>query len=102
MTQEKTYTELEYRQYMNVINKEVRNKIADRTPVRSGRAKRGWEGRYLGGNRIHSTVDNKVPYVPYLEQGHSRQAPNGFMKQGIDAGMASAERIIKEIERLQK
>ena len=47
-------------------------------------------------------MDNKVPYVPYLEQGHSRQAPNGFMKQGIDAGMASAEQIIKEIERLQK
>jgi hypothetical protein len=46
-------------------------------------------------------VDNKVPYVPYLENGHSKQAPNGFMKQGIDAGMASAELIIKEIERLK-
>ena len=53
-----------------------------RTPIDTGRARRGWTQRSQG---TSASVENTVPYVPYLEKGHSRQAPNGFVKQSVTA-----------------
>ena len=45
------------------------------TPVDQGRARRGW--RKEQGFRQVSVV-NRVPYIDALEDGHSKQAPNGI------------------------
>lgn len=59
---------------------EVQSQIQRRTPIKSGNARRGWQTR-------QSTIENKVPYIERLEHGYSRQAPNGFVRQGILAAI---------------
>ena len=50
-------------------------------PYDTGRSRRGWTLKsYQNGNVV---VFNKVHYVQYLEAGHSKQAPNGFIQQSI-------------------
>ena len=50
------------------------------TPIRTGRAKRGWRktSTYrIGDSKV--LVENKVPYIGLLDQGRSRQAPKGII-----------------------
>jgi hypothetical protein len=52
------------------------------TPVRTGRAQRGWQRRQRarvgqGGNT--PIIANTVPYIEPLDQGHSKQAPDGIV-----------------------
>lgn len=50
------------------------------TPIDRGRARRGWKLQRAGEKYV---VDNTVPYIKVLEQGHSKQAPNGMIKPAI-------------------
>jgi hypothetical protein len=68
----------------NELQDTVKTEIATRTPIDSGRARRGWSKRSSGKDRI---VKNTVPYIERLEGGYSRQAPNGFTKQAVKATM---------------
>jgi hypothetical protein len=57
------------------------NEVKDTTPVREGRAKRGWrkKGKYdiaRGGSQ--TVIENRVPYIGILDEGSSRQAPRGM------------------------
>lgn len=52
--------------------------IKPRTPIDTGRARRGWSKR-------RESVRNDVPYIERLEGGYSRQAPRGFTNQAINA-----------------
>lgn len=47
-----------------------------KTPIDKGQARRGWrlDSRY----KMKSIV-NRVPYIVQLEQGHSKQSPNGIL-----------------------
>jgi hypothetical protein len=45
------------------------------TPIRSGRARRNWTKNV---RRQDFTVENTVPYIGRLEEGYSKQAPNGI------------------------
>jgi hypothetical protein len=60
---------------------EVRTQVSGRTPIDTGRARRGWQQRSV------KSVENTVPYISKLEKGYSRQAPNGFVRQGISAAV---------------
>lgn len=55
-----------------------------KTPIDTGTAKRGWKQQ-------RGNVVNNVEYIPYLEDGHSKQAPSGI-----------AGPVIKEINRRYK
>lgn len=46
------------------------------TPIDKGQARQGWrkEKSYR-----QTSVINRVPYAQYLEEGHSKQAPNGIL-----------------------
>ena len=46
------------------------------TPIDKGQARRGWrlETRFK-----QKSVVNRVPYAVHLEEGHSKQAPNGIL-----------------------
>jgi hypothetical protein len=52
------------------------DRIRDRTPVDTGRARSGWEVQNR--SRDHRTIHNEVPYIWSLEMGHSQQAPHGM------------------------
>lgn len=64
----------------NDIAKEVYNGVRKRTPVRTGRARRGWEIDYANKVGDAATVGNDVPYITYLEDGTSRMAPVHMVK----------------------
>jgi len=68
------------------VRKEVRDRVARKTPVLSGRARDGWE---IEGTK----VINKVPYIGALEQGTSAKAPNGM----VGTTLVEIDGIIKEI-----
>ena len=46
------------------------------TPIDKGQARKGWRSENAGGD---IRIVNRVPYVDLLEQGRSKQAPNGIL-----------------------
>ena len=52
------------------------NEVKPLTPKDTGRARRGW---HLEGRGQKTKLVNNVPYIGYLEKGHSKQAPNGMI-----------------------
>jgi len=57
------------------------NEVKRTTPVREGRAKRGWRKRnkYDIGRKGETVVmDNQVPYIGILDEGSSSQAKQGM------------------------
>jgi len=64
---------------IRALTSTLQEEIKQRTPIDTGRARRGWQQRQDGG------VVNRVPYIGALEQGRSRQAPSGFVKQSVTA-----------------
>ena len=65
------------REVSNDLTKELRS----RTPIDTGKARRGWRENI---GRRKATVKNQVEYISYHEEGHSKQAPRGFVKQSIN------------------
>jgi hypothetical protein len=68
---------------------EVRLQVASRTPILTGQARRGWQ------QRGKTQVTNEVPYIGRLENGYSRQAPNGFVIQGTKAAIEATIKKVK-------
>ena len=50
------------------------------TPIRQGRARRGWRVERQGTN---TRVVNRVPYIGTLERGRSKQAPRGILRPTV-------------------
>lgn len=63
-------------EFIETIMKDVKDVAKQNTPVDTGRAQRGWRSK---GN----DVLNNVEYITYLEDGHSKQAPNGIASPTI-------------------
>jgi hypothetical protein len=59
----------------------LQSEIKRRTPIDTGRARKGWQRR-------KDSIRNDVPYIGYLEQGHSKQAPRGFTNQAVTATLS--------------
>lgn len=70
---------------------ELKSQVIPRTPIDTGRARRGWRVR----KGLNKRIENQVPYIGALERGRSRQAPRGFVKQSIEAAIAETERTTK-------
>ena len=47
-----------------------------KTPIDKGQARRGWR---LASRFKMKSVVNRGPYIVHLEEGHSKQAPNGII-----------------------
>lgn len=82
----------EVEQFFSLVASEFKTQVTARTPIRSGQARRGWQQRQFARQQI---VENQVPYIERLENGYSKQAPNGFVKQAITATVNKTKRIIK-------
>lgn len=68
----------DYHELLERIAEAVTAEAPKFTPKRTGRAASGWENR---SQRGEITVENRVPYVGYLEKPYvkSKQAPKGII-----------------------
>lgn len=63
------------------ISKDLHRELKKNTPVKTGKAQRGWRRKF---DRKGVTINNRVEYISYLDEGISRQAPDGFSKPSLD------------------
>jgi phosphoenolpyruvate carboxylase len=77
---EQTIREIEnsYHEFLERVADTITEAAPKFTPKRTGRAREGWENNSRKGEIL---VENKVPYVGYLEKPYvkSRQAPQGII-----------------------
>ena len=65
------------------VAEQVETIARSKTPIKSGNARRNWNTRK---GRQGFTVDNRVPYIGRLEEGYSKQAPQGIIQPTLRAG----------------
>lgn len=63
---------------IEALGEEYTSQVRRRTPIDTGRARRGWQKRT-------KEIRNDVPYIRRLENGYSSQARNGFVNQAVTA-----------------
>lgn len=96
-----------------VATLEVLGELKHRTPVDTGHARSNWipaagapyravepgsagaaqavgEVAIATGRVAKTFISNNVPYIQRLDQGHSQQAPTGFVRQSVFTGLARA------------
>lgn len=68
----------QYHEFLERVADTITEEAPKFTPKRTGRASRGWENTSKQGE---ISVENRVPYVGYLEKPYvkSRQAPRGII-----------------------
>jgi len=62
--------------------------LVRKTPIDTGQAQRGWKeiqdmGKLIGTNKKAVIIRNDVAYIQRLDEGHSSQAPKGFVEKTI-------------------
>lgn len=68
------------------FNSDFVDNLKSETPIRSGTARRGWQNRYtgnIGRSSKYLLASNRVPYIEVLEEGSSRQAPDGIIEPAL-------------------
>lgn len=68
----------DYQQFLERVADLIHTEAPKFTPKRTGRARAGWENNT---KKNEILVENRVPYVGYLEKPYvkSRQAPQGII-----------------------
>jgi hypothetical protein len=72
----------------NSFIRDFKDDIIKQTPVRTGRAKSGWNqiDTYKPDGKSRTVIINKVPYIGVLDKEQtSKQAPNGIVEPSFDA-----------------
>lgn len=72
-------------QEVQALKTDYKSAVVPRTPIDTGRARRGWKTRT-------KEIRNDVPYISKLETGYSRQAPTGFVKQALGKTIEKSNR----------
>jgi HK97 gp10 family phage protein len=80
--------------------KKITHDAKRRTPVRTGRAKRGWQNKKL--KKSEYEIRNRVSYIRFLEFGTRRIRPRRMLDLSLRAGRARLRRSIKKIMNKQK
>jgi len=65
---------------MTKIASDVLTVARDKTPIDKGQARRGWR---LESAFREKRIVNRVPYIELLEDGRSKQSPNGIIRPTI-------------------
>jgi hypothetical protein len=67
---------------LNSVMDQFYKELKANTPVKTGHARAGWK-RYrnvnIGRNETQTVFANTVPYIGRLDEGYSKQAPNGIV-----------------------
>jgi hypothetical protein len=68
------------------LSMELYQEIVRTTPRRTGTASRSWTKppKVAEDNYNVVVTTSPLPYIQPLEDGHSKQAPNGFIQPAID------------------
>jgi hypothetical protein len=69
--------EREVSRVVDTIANDTLEVAISKTPIDKGRARRGWN--LDKGPGMERNISNRVPYIVHLEDGHSKQAPNGIL-----------------------
>lgn len=73
---------LEASNSLNSVMDQFYKELKANTPIRSGRARSSWK-RYrnvnIGRNETQTVFANTVPYIQRLDEGYSKQAPDGIV-----------------------
>ncbi len=72
---------------LNDFFEKLTDQIRINTPVRTGRAQRGWREQEFkfGSGRSSIVIRNDVPYIEALDEGSSRKAPRGIVKPALNS-----------------
>jgi hypothetical protein len=73
------YVNSGYSNLVKAIAADLQNELRADTPVRSGRARAGWKTKVAKDNFV---IENKVPYVGYLDKG-TKYMPASNKGRGI-------------------
>ena len=68
-------------QTVRSIAKDLFKTVKKFTPKQSGRARRNWRLNKQSNSEYKLT--NKVPYAKRLDEGYSKQSPNGFYRPAV-------------------
>lgn len=68
--------EREKEKLMTTIAQDILEVAKSKTPIDKGQARRGWR---LESSFRRKNIVNRVPHIDALENGHSKQAPNGIL-----------------------
>ena len=80
-------------QTVRQISQDYFDLVKEKTPVRTGRAKRGW--RLKKQRELSYSVNNRVPYVGRLDEGYSKQAPRGMTRPAAREVLRTSRRRIR-------
>jgi hypothetical protein len=80
-------------QTVRQISQDYFDLVKEKTPVRTGRAKRGW--RLKKQRKLSYSVNNRVPYVGRLDEGYSKQAPRGMTRPAAREVLRTSRRRIR-------
>lgn len=87
---------IEINKDLDDIFKDLLRNLKRETPVDKGTARRGWKyDKQPKGDKvktINRVIVNEVPYIEYLDQGSSKQAPNGIVEQAISKTLNQRKR----------
>jgi hypothetical protein len=106
---------------MRGVTFDLWNRVTRKNPVLTGRSRAAWnvainradtsvppEGEYkypsppaIGGIRHTDTIvlSNNLPYIKRLEEGHSGQAPSGFVRISVEETKLAFRGIVAEARR---
>lgn len=70
---------------VNSAIRDLADNLVKRTPIDSGRAKRGWKRlkEFEFNGQAQTVIRNDVPYIGVLDKGTSKQAPNGIVEPSV-------------------
>jgi len=68
--------EREKENFMTRVATDILEIAKSKTPIDKGQARRGWR---LESSYRQKRIVNRVPHIDALENGHSKQAPNGIL-----------------------
>tara|TARA_S200002703_G_scaffold114700_2_gene100218 strand:+ start:4849 stop:5160 length:312 start_codon:yes stop_codon:yes gene_type:complete len=80
-------------QTVRQISQDYFDRVKAKTPVRSGRARKGW--RLKKQRQFAYEVRNRVPYIGRLDEGYSKQAPRGMTRPAAREVLNQARRRYK-------
>lgn len=80
-------------QIVRLISQDYLDTVKVKTPVRSGRARKGW--RLTKKRKLNYEVTNRVPYIGRLDEGYSQQAPRGMTRPAAREVLNRARRRLR-------
>ena len=77
-------------QSVRLISNDYFGLVKDKTPVKTGRARKGW--RIKKQKQFSYRVSNRVPYIGRLDDGYSKQAPRGMTQPAAGEVLRTSRR----------